>query len=56
LGLTRTLRSLLFGVTSTGVATFAGMIVVLVVTALLARYIPARSAANVDPLVALRYE
>jgi putative ABC transport system permease protein len=56
LGLARTLRSLLFGVTSTDVATFAGTILILAVTALLACYIPARRAANVDPLVALRYE
>ena len=56
LGLTRTLRSLLFGVTSIDVVTLAGVIVLLVTTVLLACYIPARRAANIDPMVALRYE
>ena len=54
--LTRLMVTLLFGVTPTDALTIGVVSGVLVAVALLACFIPARRAAKVDPLVALRYE
>lgn len=50
------IRGLLFGVRSWDAATLAAVAFVLAIFALLASYIPARRAAQVDPMEALRYE
>ncbi|MGA9770729.1 MAG: ABC transporter permease [Blastocatellia bacterium] len=54
--LSRLLTSLLFGVTPTDAATYTAVSLLILATALVACFVPARRATRVDPMVALRYE
>jgi predicted permease len=56
LGVTRLMSSFLYGIESTDPFTFAAVSLLLLATALLACYLPARRATRVDPMVALRHE
>jgi predicted permease len=55
-GLTRLVSSMLFGVSTVDPLAYLGAAAVLMAVALLANLLPARRAARVDPMVALRYE
>jgi ABC-type antimicrobial peptide transport system permease subunit len=54
LGLSRLVRSQLFGVQPSDPTTIASVLVLMLVVAAAAAYLPARRAARVDPVVALR--
>jgi ABC-type lipoprotein release transport system permease subunit len=56
LALGRTVAGLLYEVTPTDPLTYAGVVLVLATAALLSSWLPARRAARLDPMAALRHE
>jgi putative ABC transport system permease protein len=56
IALTRVMKGLLFHVSATDPATFAGVALLFILVALAASYIPARRATRIDPMEALRVD
>jgi len=56
LALTRYLKSVLFGVTTSDLGTYAAVTFLLCLVSLIACYVPAHRATKVDPMEALRYQ
>jgi len=56
MGLTRLMAALLFGISAMDPLTYGAVSLILGAVAVLASYLPARRASNVDPVEALRWE
>lgn len=56
IGGTRVLATLLYGIGAGDAVTYAGVVLLLILAALIASYIPARRAMRIDPMVALRHD